>query len=132
MALRVERAQANTVALAAWLGAHEKVTKVYYATTEDHPDRALHLSQATGGGCVVCFTTGDVDLSKHVVSETKLFAITVSFGSVRSLISCPCDMSHASIPAETRARVEIKDRSRRRGPRIVRGLRRLLRAQRTG
>ena len=51
----------------------------------------------------MCFTTGDVELSKHVVSSTKLFSITVSFGSVHSLISCPCDMSHASIPAEVRA-----------------------------
>lgn len=31
---------------------------------------------------------------------TKLFKITVSFGSVNSLISMPGAMSHASIPAE--------------------------------
>ena len=49
------------------------------------------------------FTTGDTNVSKHVVTNTKLFNITVSFGSVHSLISCPCDMSHASIPAEVRA-----------------------------
>ena len=35
-----------------------------------------------------------------IVDETKLFAVTVSFGSVISLISLPCFMSHASIPAE--------------------------------
>lgn len=103
MALRVDRAQRNTIAIAAYLRTQKLVTKVYYATSEDHPDRELHLSQATGGGCVVCFTTGDVNVSKHVVSQTKLFSITVSFGSVHSLISCPCDMSHASIPAEVRA-----------------------------
>ena len=33
---------------------------------------------------------------------TKLFKITVSFGSVNSLISMPGAMSHASIPAEVR------------------------------
>jgi cystathionine beta-lyase len=103
MALRVDRAQQNAIAIASYLRQHKLVTKVYYATSDDHPDRELHLSQATGGGCVVCFTTGDTELSKHVVSATKLFSITVSFGSVHSLISCPCDMSHASIPAEVRA-----------------------------
>lgn len=33
---------------------------------------------------------------------TKLFKITVSFGSVNSLISMPAAMSHASIPAEVK------------------------------
>lgn len=103
MALRVHKAQSNAVHLAEFLAAHPKVTKVFYATLDGHPDAELHASQATGGGCVVCFTTGDLRLSKHVVSNTKLFHITVSFGSVHSLISCPCDMSHASIPAEVRA-----------------------------
>jgi len=32
------------------------------------------------------------------VSSTQLFAIAVSFGSVISVISLPCAMSHASIP----------------------------------
>ncbi|KAK7247777.1 cystathionine gamma-synthase [Aureococcus anophagefferens] len=52
---------------------------------------------------------GSTDLSKHVVSKTQLFNITVSFGSVHSLISCPCDMSHASIPAEVRASREFPE-----------------------
>ncbi|KAJ8605595.1 hypothetical protein CTAYLR_000033 [Chrysophaeum taylorii] len=103
MALRVEKAQANAAILADWLSSHPKVTNVFYATRDDHPDHALHATQATGGGCVVSFVTGDQALSKHVVTATTLFHITVSFGSVHSLISCPCDMSHASIPAEVRA-----------------------------
>ena len=56
-----------------------------------------------GGGSVVCFLTGDFELSKHIVTNTKLFKITVSFGSVNSLISVPGQMSHASIPAEVRS-----------------------------
>lgn len=103
MSLRVYKAQANAVHLADFLAAHPMVQRVYYASRSDHPDHSLHATQADGGGCVVCFTTGDTRLSKHVVSNTKLFHITVSFGSVHSLISCPCDMSHASIPAEVRA-----------------------------
>lgn len=44
-----------------------------------------------------------MEASKIIVEETKLFKITVSFGNVTSLISLPCYMSHASIPAEVRA-----------------------------
>uniref|UniRef100_A0A7S3JYY9 cysteine-S-conjugate beta-lyase n=1 Tax=Aureoumbra lagunensis TaxID=44058 RepID=A0A7S3JYY9_9STRA len=103
MALRVYKAQSNAEQIAHFLTEHPKVTKVFYAARPDHPDHDIHATQAIGGGCVVCFTTGNVAFSKHIVSTTKLFHITVSFGSVHSLISCPCDMSHASIPAEVRA-----------------------------
>jgi cystathionine beta-lyase len=37
-------------------------------------------------------------LSERFVSATQLFDIAVSFGSVRSTISLPAAMSHASIP----------------------------------
>ena len=46
--------------------------------------------------------TGDVALSERVVESTRLWGISVSFGCVNSLISMPCRMSHASIPAEVR------------------------------
>jgi cystathionine beta-lyase len=55
-----------------------------------------------------CFP-GDVEVSKIIVNETKLFKITVSFGNVVSLISLPCYMSHASIPAEVRAARGLPD-----------------------
>ena len=43
-----------------------------------------------------------MEASRRIVEDTKLFKITVSFGSVTSLISMPCYMSHASVPAEIR------------------------------
>ncbi|GKC99610.1 cystathionine beta-lyase, chloroplastic-like protein [Tanacetum coccineum] len=60
------------------------------------------VNRAKGAGSVLSFLTGSLALSKHIVETTKYFAITVSFGSVKSLISMPCFMSHASIPAEVR------------------------------
>jgi cystathionine beta-lyase len=51
---------------------------------------------------VVCFETGSLEISRRVVEATRIFAITVSFGSVNSSISIPSRMSHASIPAEVR------------------------------
>lgn len=62
----------------------------------------IKKQQEKGGGSVLSFQTGSLALSKHTVENTRLFSITVSFGSVKSLISLPCFMSHASIPSEVR------------------------------
>ena len=76
---------------------------------ESHPGHDLHMSQASGGGSVICFRTGNLEMSQHITTVTKLFKITVSFGSVNSLISLPGAMSHASIPAEVRAAREFPE-----------------------
>ncbi|KAL7197586.1 hypothetical protein ACSBR2_020179 [Camellia fascicularis] len=102
MPLRVEKQQENAQKIAEFLSSHPKVMKVNYAGLPDHPGRTLHYSQAKGAGSVLSFLTGSLALSKHVVETTKYFSITVSFGSVKSLISMPCFMSHASIPAAVR------------------------------
>lgn len=102
MALRVEKQQANAQKIAEFLCSHPRVKKVNYAGLPGHPGRSLHYSQAKGAGSVLSFLTASVTLSKHIVESTKYFSITVSFGSVKSLISMPCFMSHASIPAAVR------------------------------
>ena len=44
-----------------------------------------------------------------MVERTSLYKVTVSFGNVVSLISLPCFMSHASIPAAVRAARGLPD-----------------------
>ncbi|KAE9585237.1 putative cystathionine beta-lyase [Lupinus albus] len=102
MSLRVEKQQDNAQKIAEFLASHPRVTKVNYPGLVLHPGRDLHYSQAKGAGSVLSFLTGSLALSKHIVEKTKYFSITVSFGSVKSLISMPCFMSHASIPATVR------------------------------
>ena len=84
--------------LAEFLAARPEVESIYYPGLKGHPGFDLHSRQATGGGSVISFTTGDVDGSKRFVESTKLCSISVSFGSVNSSLSLPCYMSHASIP----------------------------------
>jgi len=98
LALRVSRQNASANTIANFLSRHSAVKEVYYPGLRNHPGYQLHRAQATGAGAVVTFTTGNASLSERFVSATQLFDIAVSFGSVRSSISLPAAMSHASIP----------------------------------
>ena len=109
MDLRMKKQQENAMKLAEWIESHPKVERVNYPGLKSSPFHDLHFSQATGAGSILSFTTGDVNFSKTIVEESKLFKITVSFGGVTSLISLPCFMSHASIPAEVRAARGLPD-----------------------
>lgn len=103
MSVRVLKAQANARRIAQFLEMNPVVTQTYYTgLVKNQQDYDIHTRQSNGSGSVICFCTGSVPFSQHIVSKTKLFKITVSFGSVNSLISLPGAMSHASIPEEVR------------------------------
>lgn len=104
LALRIDRQQQNALRIAEFLSQHAKVSRVHYPGLGDHPARESHLAQARGAGSVVSFETGSFAVSQQIAEATRIFNITVSFGSVNSSISLPVCMSHASIPAEVRAR----------------------------
>merc|ERR1719161_2937699 len=95
--------------MAKWLQSHPAVTKINYPGLTTDPGHALHMAQASGPGSLLSFETGDVELSKGLSEHTKLFKVTVSFGSTTSLLSLPCFMSHASIPAEVRRERGLPD-----------------------
>merc|ERR1711988_619805 len=78
------------------------ITKINYPGHPSDPGFKLQMSQASGGGSLLSFETGNVALSKAFIDHLKLFKVTVSFGNTSSLVSLPCFMSHASIPAEVR------------------------------
>ena len=104
LALRVERQNSSALKIAEYLHRHPLVRNVYYPGLASHPGYKLNRLQARGAGAVISFLTDDVELSTKIVEATRLFKIAVSFGSVGSVISLPCRMSHASIPPSLKHR----------------------------
>jgi len=107
LGVRMEKQQANAQAIAEFL--EDKGFKVRYPGLKSHPQFDLHWSMARGAGAVLSFETGDTALSERIVESTRLWAISVSFGCVNSLISMPCRMSHASIDAKTRTERQLPE-----------------------
>ena len=110
LALRMERHNASALALAQWLEAHPKVERVYYPGLESHPQHALGKRQMRGGGGMISMDLkGDLAGAKRFLEAVHYFALAESLGGVESLIEHPAIMTHASIPAEQRARLGIGD-----------------------
>lgn len=102
LALRVERQNESANKIAKYLASRKDVERVYYPGLQDHPGHEIQKRQASGSGSVISFTTRDAGFSKAIVEKTRLFEIAVSFGAVGSVISMPCNMSHASVPESIR------------------------------
>ncbi|KAI9774783.1 MAG: cystathionine beta-lyase [Candelina submexicana] len=100
LAVRMDKQQSNAQRIAEFLESHG--FRVRYPGLKSHPQHSLHWSMARGAGAVLSFETGDVSVSQRIVEAARLWGISVSFGCVNSLISLPCQMSHASIDVNTR------------------------------
>jgi cystathionine gamma-lyase len=110
LALRMKRHEENAKLLADWLEKHPKVERVLYPGLKSHPQHEVAKRQMRGfGGMITFFLKGDLQTSRRFLERVKVFALAESLGGVESLIEHPAIMTHASIPAETRAKLGITD-----------------------
>ena len=111
LALRMERHNSNALALAQWLEQQPKVKRVFYPGLASHPQHALARQQQTGGFGGMISVELDTDLAgaRRFLETVQVFALAESLGGVESLIEHPAIMTHATIPAATRAKLGIGD-----------------------
>ncbi len=109
LALRMQQHSANGLALAEFLAGHRKVARVYYPGLPSHPQHELAKRQMKGFGGMLAFDLGSLEAARRLLNGVKLHALAESLGGVETLISHPATMTHASVPAETRARIGITD-----------------------
>jgi len=108
--LRMRAHCENAQALAEWLESHPAVEKVIYPGLASHPQHALAARQMSGfGGIVSIVLHGGFEAARRFCERTRLFTLAESLGGVESLVNHPAVMTHASVPAERRARLGISD-----------------------
>ena len=98
--LRVEKAQANTLKLLDFLRSHPEVEKVYYPTEAHNKGKAVHESQASGGGSVFSFTVKSEAKAKALFESLKVALFAVSLGGVETLVTHPSTLTHTEFPEE--------------------------------
>jgi cystathionine beta-lyase len=106
---RLDVSTQSAAKIAAWLAAQPLVQKVYYTGLATHEGHALQARQASGHGAVLSFDVGSREMAKALFDAVKLPIVAVSLGAVESILSYPAAMSHASMPADERARRGITD-----------------------
>ena len=110
LALRMQRHCENAAVVAEYLEDHLKVEAVHYPGLASHPQHDLAKRQMDRyGGMVTAVLEGGLPAAKRFLERVQIFALAESLGGVESLIEHPALMTHASIPAETRARLGIGD-----------------------
>jgi cystathionine gamma-lyase/cystathionine beta-lyase/cystathionine gamma-lyase/homocysteine desulfhydrase len=107
--LRMDRHNASAHALAEFLAAHPKVSRVYYPGLPDHPQHALARRQMRGFGGLIAFELGSLERARTLLNHVRLMALAESLGGVETLISHPATMTHASVPPDRRQQIGITD-----------------------
>jgi cystathionine beta-lyase/cystathionine gamma-synthase len=109
LALRMAQHNANGLAIAQFLDAHQKVQRVYYPGLPSHPQHELASRQMRGFGGMLAFELGSLEAARRLLNGVRLHALAESLGGVESLISHPATMTHASVPADKRQELGITD-----------------------
>jgi len=103
LALRMERHNANGLAVARFLEGHPRVERVLYPGLESHPYHALAARTMRGFGGLVTFFVKNADWRQtaRVIDAVTIPRIGPSLGGVESLIEQPLVMSYWNYsPAE--------------------------------
>ncbi len=109
LALRMEKHNANALAISRWLLEHPKVSRVFYPGLPLHNGHTIHEGQASGYGGMVSFEVNDPALVPRILANVQLIQFAESLGGVETLITFPAVQTHADIPADDRERLGISD-----------------------
>ena len=109
LAVRMERAQENALAIAAWLKTQPKVKKVYYVGLPEHPGYEVNRKQSRGSGAMLSFTLDSAETALQVLAKVKVITFAESLGGPESLITLPATQTHADVSAEDREKLGITD-----------------------
>lgn len=108
--LRMQRHDENARTIAAWLEQQPKVERVIYPGLASHPQHELAKRQCSGFGGMISFDLrGDLAAARRFLEAVRVFTLAESLGGVESLIEHPAIMTHASVPADIRAKLGIAD-----------------------
>ncbi len=112
LVVRVERHNANALALARHLNKHDKVEQTYYPGLEDDPGHVMAKRQMRGFGGIVAVDIYDgFDAAARFIDNLQVIVNATSLGGTESLVSMPVLTSHTRATPEERAMSRVTDQT---------------------
>lgn len=112
LALRMEKADANALAVARFLADHAGVLDVHhlaFASPGSAVERVFR-SQCSGAGSTFSFDIrGGEAAAFRFLNALQIFKLAVSLGGTESLASHPASTTHSGVPEELRRRIGVLD-----------------------
>lgn len=110
LAVRIDRAQENSIMIADFLEKHPKVEWVKYPGLKSHPQYELGKKQMKGPGAMISFEVkGGLKAGKILMDNVKLSLLAVSLGGIETLIQHPASMTHSKLTKEAKLKAGITD-----------------------
>ena len=110
LAVRMERHNANGMAVAQWAEGRKGIANVMYPGLPSHPDHKVAVKALEGfGGMVGLLFEGGAPGSERVLRRLKLITHAPSLAGVESLVSEPRATSHRQLTPEQRAAMGFPD-----------------------
>jgi O-acetylhomoserine (thiol)-lyase len=111
LALRLDRINANALAVATFLRDHAKVDWVNYAALPDHPEHALvqKYLRGHGSGVLTFGLPGGRAAGARFLDALQLFTRLVNLGDAKSLATHPASTTHRQLDAAELARAGVSE-----------------------
>ncbi len=111
LALRMERINANALAVAQYLKQHPKVAWVRYAGLPDDPEHAgaQRYLRGQGSGVLTFGLPGGREAGARFLDALKLFTRLVNLGDAKSLATHPASTTHRQLDADELARAGVSE-----------------------
>ena len=113
MSMRVQRASENALKLAEFFDNHPNITKTIYPGLSSHPQHKIAKKQQINPhgeilyGSMISIVFDSKQNLNQFLSRTQLFTLAESLGGVESLMSVPYFMTHADVPKDVKADMDM-------------------------
>ena len=106
--LRMKKHDSNAQTVAEYLEAHPKVLSVTYPGLPSHPSHETAKKQMSGFSGMISFELiGGIPEGKIVMNSVKLAKLAESLGAVETMITHPATMTHADVPKDIKAEMNL-------------------------
>ena len=113
LSVRVEKQFDNAYKIAHWLDNHSKITRAIYPGLKSHKQFDLATKQHSSPdgnsvyGSMISFELDQSINLDNFAKQLSIITLAESLGGVKSLISCPYSMTHASVPHDEKTKLGI-------------------------